>query len=87
MLKGKDMQQEIVVEEPNKITKITIAYNLEQAISKLKESVDLLEKNEQYNDAYALVCGIKSIVDEFHKDVTLHVSNNSKPPKRKRKSS
>ncbi|GAA7538297.1 hypothetical protein JP0016_01980 [Helicobacter pylori] len=84
MLKGKDMQQEIVVEEPNKIT---IAYNLEQTISKLKESVDLLEKNEQYNDAYALVCGIKSIVDEFHKDVTLHVSNNSKPPKRKRKSS
>ncbi|GAA7599441.1 hypothetical protein JP0036_03670 [Helicobacter pylori] len=61
------MQQEIVVEEPNKIT---IAYNLEQTISKLKESVDLLEKNEQYNDAYALVCGIKSIVDEFHKDVT-----------------
>ncbi|GAA7515213.1 hypothetical protein JP0151_00090 [Helicobacter pylori] len=49
--------------------------------------MDLLEKNEQYNDAYALVCGIKSIVDEFHKDVTLHVSNNSKPPKRKRKSS
>ncbi|GHQ11597.1 hypothetical protein JP0058_03300 [Helicobacter pylori] len=42
------MQQEIVVEEPNKIT---IAYNLEQTISKLKESVDLLEKNEQYNDA------------------------------------
>ncbi len=79
MLKGKDMQQEIVVEEPNKIT---IAYNLEQTISKLKESVDLLEKNEQYNDAY-----IKSIVDEFHKDVTLHVSDNSKPPKRKRKSS
>ncbi|GAA9987540.1 hypothetical protein VN1000_15280 [Helicobacter pylori] len=75
------MQQEIVVEEPNKIT---ITYNLEQTTSKLKESVDLLEKNEQYNDAYALVCGI---VDEFHKDVTLHVSNNSKPPKRKRKSS
>ncbi|GAA7391303.1 hypothetical protein BD0138_13380 [Helicobacter pylori] len=49
--------------------------------------MDLLEKNEQYNDAYALVCGIKSIVDEFYKDVTLHVSNNSKPPKRKRKSS
>ncbi len=84
MLKGKDMQQEIVVEEPNKIT---IAYNLEQTISKLKESVDLLEKNEQYNDVYALVCGIKSIVDKFHKDVTLHVSNNSKLPKRKRKSS
>ncbi|RVY54584.1 hypothetical protein [Helicobacter pylori] len=78
------MQKEVLVEKPNPLT---ISYNLEQAISKLKESVDLLEKNEQYNDAYALVCGIKSIVDEFHKDVTLHVSNNSKPPKRKRKSS
>ncbi|GAA9039518.1 hypothetical protein ACLGAN_07255 [Helicobacter pylori] len=78
------MQKEVSVEKPNPLT---ISYNLEQAISKLKESVDLLEKNEQYNDAYALVCGIKSIVDEFHKDVTLHVSNNSKPPKRKRKSS
>ncbi|UGW75620.1 hypothetical protein [Helicobacter pylori] len=77
------MQKEVLVEKPNPLT---ISYNLEQAISKLKESVDLLEKNEQYNDAYALVCGIKSIVDEFHKDVTLHVSNNSKPPKRKRKS-
>ncbi len=70
------MQKEVLVEKPNPLT---ISYNLEQAISKLKESVDLLEKNEQYNDAYALVCGIKSIVDEFHKDVTLHVSNNSKP--------
>ncbi|GAA8593037.1 hypothetical protein HpDR64_13010 [Helicobacter pylori] len=78
------MQQEIVVEKPNKMT---ITYNLEQTISKLKESVNLLEKNEQYNDAYALVCGIKSIVDDFYKDVILHVSNNSKPPKRKRKSS
>ncbi|GAA7392677.1 hypothetical protein HpNP141_00430 [Helicobacter pylori] len=78
------MQKEVLVEKPNPLT---ISYNLEQAISKLKESVDLLEKNEQYNDAYALVCGIKSIVDEFHKDVTLRVSNNSKPPKRKRKSS
>ncbi|WRC88294.1 hypothetical protein E5K99_06825 [Helicobacter pylori] len=76
------MQKEVLVEKPNPLT---ISYNLEQAISKLKESVDLLEKNEQYNDAYALVCGIKSIVDEFHKDVTLRVSNNSKPPKRKRK--
>ncbi|MGL2896178.1 hypothetical protein [Helicobacter pylori] len=78
------MQQEIVVEKPNKMT---ITYNLEQTISKLKESMNLLEKNEQYNDAYALVCGIKSIVDDFHKDVILHVSNNSKSPKRKRKSS
>ncbi|MGL2413707.1 hypothetical protein ACOWL6_06385 [Helicobacter pylori] len=78
------MQQEIVVEKPNKMT---ITYNLEQTISKLKESVNLLEKNEQYNDAYALVCGIKSIVDDFHKDIILHVSNNSKPPKRKGKSS
>ncbi len=78
------MQKEVLVEKPNPLT---ISYNLEQAISKLKESVDLLEKNEQYNDGYALVCGIKSIVDEFHKDVTLRVSNNSKPPKRKRKSS
>ncbi|MGT0084474.1 hypothetical protein [Helicobacter pylori] len=78
------MQKEVSIEKPNPLT---ISYNLEQTISKLKESVDLLEKNEQYNDAYALVCGIKSIVDEFHKDVTLHVSNNSKPPKRKRKSS
>ncbi|MGN8360611.1 hypothetical protein [Helicobacter pylori] len=78
------MQQEIVVEKPNKMT---ITYNLEQIISKLKESINLLEKNEQYNDAYALVCGIKSIVDDFHKDAILHVSNNSKPPKRKRKSS
>ncbi|MFP6219371.1 hypothetical protein ACLGC2_04900 [Helicobacter pylori] len=78
------MQKEVLVEKPNSLT---ISYNLEQTISKLKESVDLLEKNEQYNDAYALFCGIKSIVDEFHKDVTLHVSNNSKPPKRKRKSS
>ncbi|WP_187864164.1 hypothetical protein [Helicobacter pylori] len=78
------MQQEIVVEKPNKMT---ITYNLEQTISKLKESVNLLEKNEQYNDAYALVCGIKSIVDDFHKNVILHVSNNSKSPKRKRKSS
>ncbi|NHB48818.1 hypothetical protein EXS82_07475 [Helicobacter pylori] len=78
------MQQEIVVEKPNKMT---ITYNLEQTISKLKESINLLEKNEQYNDAYAIVCGIKSIVDDFHKDVILHVSNNSKRPKRKRKSS
>ncbi len=78
------MQKEVLVEKPNSLT---ISYNLEQTISKLKESVDLLEKNKQYNDAYDLVCGIKSIVDEFHKDVTLHVSNNSKPPKRKRKPS
>lgn len=78
------MQQEIVVEKPNKMT---ITYNLEQTISKLKESINLLEKNEQYNDAYAIVCGIKSIVDDFHKGVILHVSNNSKRPKRKRKSS
>lgn len=78
------MQQEIVVEKPNKMT---ITYNLEQTISKLKESINLLEKNEQYNDAYAIICGIKSIVDDFHKDVILHVSNNSKRPKRKRKSS
>ncbi|MGN8444154.1 hypothetical protein ACR9LG_07590 [Helicobacter pylori] len=78
------MQKEVLVEKPNKMT---ITYNLEQTISKLKESVNLLEKNEQYNDAYALVCGIKSIVDDFHKDVILHVSNNSKSPKRKRKSS
>ncbi|PDW41091.1 hypothetical protein BB424_06460 [Helicobacter pylori] len=78
------MQQEIVVEKPNKMT---ITYNLEQTISKLKESVNLLEKNEQYNDAYTLVCGIKNIVDDFHKNVILHVSNNSKPPKRKGKSS
>ncbi len=77
-------KKEVSIEKPNPLT---ISYNLEQTISKLKESVDLLEKNEQYNGAYALVCGIKSIVDEFHKDVTLHVSNNSKPPKRKRKSS
>ncbi|WRC57796.1 hypothetical protein E5L08_02340 [Helicobacter pylori] len=78
------MQQEIVVEKPNKMT---ITYNLEQTISKLKESINLLDKNEQYNDAYVLVCGIKSIVDDFHKNVILHVSNNSKPPKRKRKPS
>lgn len=78
------MQQEIVVEKPSEMT---ITYNLEQTISKLKESINLLEKNEQYNDAYAIVCGIKSIVDDFHKDVILHVSNNSKRPKRKRKSS
>ncbi|MUU18969.1 hypothetical protein [Helicobacter pylori] len=78
------MQKEVLVEKPNPLT---ISYNLEQTISKLKESVNLLEKNEQYNDAYALVCGIKSIVDDFHKDVILHVSNNSKSPKRKRKSS
>ncbi|WRA22933.1 hypothetical protein KVK48_02555 [Helicobacter pylori] len=78
------MQKEVLVEKPNKMT---ITYKLEQTISKLKEIVNLLEKNEQYNDAYALVCGIKSIVDDFHKDVILHVSNNSKPPKRKRKSS
>ncbi|MBH0254285.1 hypothetical protein [Helicobacter pylori] len=71
-------------QKPNKMT---IAYNLEQTISKMKESINLLEKNEQYNDAYALVCGIKSIVDDFHKNVILHVSNNSKPPKRKRKPS
>ncbi|WRA13775.1 hypothetical protein KVL58_03325 [Helicobacter pylori] len=76
------MQKEVLVEKPNPLT---ISYNLEQTISKLKESVNLLEKNEQYNDAYALVCSIKSIVDDFHKDVILHVSNNSKPPKRKRK--
>ncbi|AZL52010.1 hypothetical protein D8X56_02415 [Helicobacter pylori] len=76
------MQQEIVVEEPNKIT---IAYNLEQTISKLKESVDLLEKNEQYNGAYALVCGIKSIVDELHKEVVLANQSNKNTPKRKRK--
>ncbi|AKE81116.1 hypothetical protein YH61_07965 [Helicobacter pylori J99] len=77
------MKKEVLVEKPNPLT---ISYNLEQAFSKLKECVDLLEKNEQYNDAYVLVCGIKNTVDEFHKDVTLHVSNNSKPPKRKRKS-
>ncbi|MGL2874559.1 hypothetical protein ACQKA6_00180 [Helicobacter pylori] len=74
------MKQEIVVEKPNKMT---ITYNLEQTISKLKESINLLEKNEQYNDIYALVCGIKSIVDDFHKNVILNVSNNSKPPKKK----
>ncbi|MGN8496554.1 hypothetical protein ACR9L6_00060 [Helicobacter pylori] len=77
------MQKEVLVEKPNPLT---ISYNLEQTISKLKESINLLEKNEQYNDAYALVCGIKSIVDDFNKNVILHVSNNSKPPKRKRKS-
>ncbi|AFI04869.1 hypothetical protein [Helicobacter cetorum] len=78
------MQKEIVVEKPNRIN---IAIKLQQTISKLQESVGLLEKNKQYNDAYALVCGIKSIVDDFHNDVVIHVSNNSNPPKRKRKSS
>ncbi len=78
------MQKEVLVEKPNPLT---IYYNLEQAISKLKESVDLLEKNEQYNDAYALVCGIKSIVDELHKEVILANQSNKNTPKRKRKSS
>ncbi len=74
------MQKEVLVEKPNPLT---IYYNLKQAISKLKESVNLLEKNGQYNDAYALVCGIKSIVDDFHKNVILHVSNNLSPLKEK----
>ncbi|WQU20126.1 hypothetical protein KVC58_06335 [Helicobacter pylori] len=78
------MQKEVLVEKPNPLT---ISYNLEQAISKLKESVNLLEKNEQYNDAYALVCGIKSIVDDFHKEVVLANQSNKNTPKRKRKSS
>ncbi len=83
MLKGKDMQQEIVVEEPNKIT---IAYNLEQAISSLKSSVNALMKKEAHLDAYILVTNIRNIVDELHKEVVLANQSNKNTPKRKRKS-
>ncbi len=84
MLKGKDMQQEIVVEEPNKIT---IAYNLEQTISSLKSSVNALMKKEAHLDAYILVTNIRNIVDELHKEVVLANQSNKNTPKRKRKSS
>ncbi|MFP6075713.1 hypothetical protein ACLF99_02625 [Helicobacter pylori] len=77
------MQKEVLVEKPNPLT---ISYNLEQAISSLKSSVNALMKKEAHLDAYILVTNIRNIVDEFH-NVTLRVSNNSKPPKRKRKSS
>ncbi len=78
------MQQEIVVEEPNKIT---IAYNLEQAISSLKSSVNALMKKEAHLDAYILVTNIRNIVDELHKEVVLANQSNKNTPKRKRKSS
>ncbi|GAA7735421.1 hypothetical protein HpCOL15_14030 [Helicobacter pylori] len=78
------MQKEVLVEKPNPLT---ISYNLKQAISSLKSSVNALMKKEAHLDAYILVTNIRNIVDDFHKDVILHVSNNSKSPKRKRKSS
>ncbi|GAA7649953.1 hypothetical protein MMM6_07910 [Helicobacter pylori] len=78
------MQQEIVVEEPNKIT---IAYNLEQTISSLKSSVNALMKKEAHLDAYILVTNIRNIVDELHKEVVLANQSNKNTPKRKRKSS
>ncbi|MFP6344397.1 hypothetical protein ACLGEM_05730 [Helicobacter pylori] len=77
------MQQEIVVEEPNKIT---IAYNLEQAISSLKSSVNALMKKEAHLDAYILVTSIRNIVDELHKEVVLANQSNKNTPKRKRNS-
>ncbi|PDW98573.1 hypothetical protein BB397_07540 [Helicobacter pylori] len=78
------MQQKIVVEKPNKMT---ITYDLEQTISKLKESVNALMKKEAYLDAYILVTNIRNIVDELHKEVVLANQSNKNTPKRKRKSS
>lgn len=84
MLKGKDMQQEVLVEKPNPLT---ISYNLEQAISSLKSSVNALMKKEAHLDAYILVTNIRNIVDELHKEVVLANQSNKNTPKRKRKSS
>nr|WP_258221816.1 hypothetical protein [Helicobacter pylori] len=49
------MQKEVLVEKPNPLT---ISYNLEQAISSLKSSVNALMKKEAYLDAYILVTNI-----------------------------
>ncbi|NHB26847.1 hypothetical protein EXT00_07715 [Helicobacter pylori] len=78
------MQQEIVVEKPNKMT---ITYNLKQAISSLKSSVNALMKKEAHLDAYILVTNIRNIVDELHKEVVLVNQSNKNTHKRKRKPS
>ncbi|MCQ2614257.1 hypothetical protein JT140_00725 [Helicobacter pylori] len=78
------MQKEVLVEKPNPLT---ISYNLEQAISSLKSSVNALMKKEAHLDAYILVTNIRNIVDEFHKEVVLANQSNKNTPKRKRKSS
>ncbi|WP_217612759.1 hypothetical protein [Helicobacter pylori] len=70
------MQKEVLVEKPNPLT---ISYNLEQAISSLKSSVNALMK--------ILVTNIRNIVDELHKEVVLANQSNKNTPKRKRKSS
>ncbi|WP_064779338.1 hypothetical protein [Helicobacter pylori] len=77
------MQKEVLVEKPNPLT---ISYNLEQAISSLKSSVNALMK-EAHLDAYILVTNIRNIVDELHKEVVLANQSNKNTPKRKRKSS
>ncbi|WP_139549143.1 hypothetical protein [Helicobacter pylori] len=77
------MQKEVLVEKPNPLT---ISYNLEQAISSLKSSVNALMKKEAHLDAYILF-NIRNIVDELHKEVVLANQSNKNTPKRKRKSS
>ncbi|WP_139547349.1 hypothetical protein [Helicobacter pylori] len=79
------MQKEVLVEKPNPLT---ISYNLEQAISSLKSSVNALMKKEAHLDAYILVTNIRNIVDDtLHKEVVLANQSNKNTPKRKRKSS
>ncbi|ADU82275.1 hypothetical protein [Helicobacter pylori] len=77
------MQKEVLVEKPNPLT---ISYNLKQAISSLKSSVNALMKKEAHLDAYILVTNIRNIVDELHKEVVLANQSNKNTPKRKRKS-
>nr|WP_240445731.1 hypothetical protein [Helicobacter pylori] len=74
------MQKEVLVEKPNPLT---ISYNLEQAISSLKSSVNALIKKEAHLDAYILVTNIRNIVDELHKEVVLANQSNKKPLKEK----
>ncbi|MFP5991009.1 hypothetical protein ACLGDZ_00525 [Helicobacter pylori] len=56
------MQKEVLVEKPNPLT---ISYNLEQAISSLKSSVNALMKKEAHLDAYILVTNIRNIHTAF----------------------
>ncbi|GAA7134963.1 hypothetical protein HpBGD42_11500 [Helicobacter pylori] len=74
------MQKEVLVEKPNSLT---ISYNLEQAISSLKSSVNALMKKEAHLDAYILVTNIRNIVDELHKEVVLANQSNKTPLKEK----
>ncbi|MBH0308637.1 hypothetical protein I6946_07430 [Helicobacter pylori] len=74
------MQKEVLVEKPNPLT---IYYNLKQAISSLKSSVNALMKKEAHLDAYILVTNIRNIVDELHKEVVLANQSNKTPLKEK----